>query len=189
MPVFVYFKPIQDAYVSEFYPDQNFGQVPYLFCNRYQGSYDEYQSLVQFDLCSLGCNGVPVNSTVDPNFLYLNIYRNEIPSSTRLYAYRIKQWWDENTVTWNTRPLVDYSYPVGYVDIPSGYFGPVQMTLDPAIVMKWYNGYYQNYGLLLKCEVPENSLIGFFAREYNDADFWPTLAVCYTQHCCEDNVT
>lgn len=184
MPTFVYYTPLQDAYIAEYYPDTNFGNIPYLYTNNYQGTYDEYRSLVQFDLCN-ECNPIPPNSVLDPNFLYLHIYRNEIPDSTTLYAYRIKQAWNEHTVTWNNLPLFD-PIPVGQVDIAAGFFGQVQMPLDPAVVQSWYNGYYQNYGLLLKCNETANSLIGFYSREFFDPDLWPRLVVCYYQNCCEN---
>ncbi len=184
MPTFIYFAPEKDAYISQYYANNNFGEVPYLYTNRYKSAVDEYQSLIQFDFCSLGCNQVPPNSELDPNQLFLYIYRNEIPCSTRLYAYRVIQYWNELNVTWNTKPLVDYSSPVGYVDIAAGYFGEVKMDLDPDVIQRWYNGYYQNNGLLLKCDAPSNSLIGFYSREFNNPDLWPKLWVCYNQNCC-----
>lgn len=184
MPTWIYFTPEKDAYIAQYYPDINFGDVPYLYTNRYQGCNDEYQSLIKFDLCSLGCNQIPSNSEINPTRLYLKIYRNEIPHTTRLYAYRIMQYWDENTVTWNNKPMVDYSQAVGHVDIDAGYFGWVNMELNYNIVQKWYNGYYRNYGLLLKCEEPCDSLIGFYSREFYNPDYWPMLGICYYQNCC-----
>ncbi|MDD2619544.1 MAG: DNRLRE domain-containing protein [Syntrophomonadaceae bacterium] len=184
MPTFIYFTPEKDAYISEYYANSNFGDVPYLYTNNYKSAVDEYQSLVKFDLCSLSCNQVPPNSDLDPNQLFLHIYRNEIPSCTRLYAYRVVSYWDELKVTWNTKPLVDYNSPVGYVDIPSGYFGQVTMDLDPFVIQSWYNGYYKNNGLLLKCDEPCNSLIGFYSREFINPDLWPKLWVCYDLNCC-----
>lgn len=184
MPTWIYFTPEKDAYVSEYYAATNFGDVPYLYVNRFQGPNDDYQSLLKFDLCSLACNQVPPNSEINPTKLYLKIYRNEVPVLTRVFAYRIKQPWDEAGVTWNTRPMVDYSMPVGYIDIAAGASGTVEMDLNPTIVMGWYNGYYMNHGLLLKCDEPANSLIGFYSREFTDPDYWPKLGICYAQNCC-----
>jgi len=187
LPTWIYFTPAKDAYIAEYYPNMNFGNVPYLYTNNYQSTNDEYQSLIKFDLCSLTCNQIPPNSEINPVRLYLKIYRNEIPCTTRLYAYRIIQPWSETEVTWNNRPMIDNSAPVGYVDIDAGFFGWVEIELDYNVVMSWYNGYYQNYGLLLKCDVPENSLIGFYSREFSNPDYWPKLGVCYYQNCCVAN--
>jgi len=188
LPTFIYFASQKDAYISQYFANSNFGDVPYLYTNKYQSAGDEYESLLQFDFCSVPCNQVPPNSELNPNQLYLHIYRNEIPSCTRLYAYRIIQYWDESNVTWNTKPLVDYSSPVGYVDIAAGYFGQIIMDLDYTVVMGWYNGFYENNGLLLKCDEPNNSLIGFYSREFSNPDFRPKLSVCYYQNCCVNSV-
>jgi len=45
--------PFQDAYIAEYFPDQNFGSSDALFISRFQGAGDIYRSLIQFDLCNL----------------------------------------------------------------------------------------------------------------------------------------
>ncbi|MBO8159586.1 DNRLRE domain-containing protein [Thermosyntropha sp.] len=180
------FTPCQDAYIAQYYPNTNFGCIPYLYTNLYKSSSDEYQSLIQFNLCSLDCNQIPPNSHITCAKLCLKIYRNEVPNKTRLYAYRIKQAWDEFSVTWDHKPAVDYSNPVGYVDVCSGYFGWVEMEIDYSLVQSWYNGCCPNYGLLLKCDEPCNSLIGFYSREFSDPDYWPRLMIYYYVNCCHN---
>lgn len=183
MVTWIFLPPEQDAYISQFYADKNFGCIPFLYTNLFQCPCDEYQSLVQFNFCGVPCNQIPPDSTIKSACLILRIYRNEIPDCTRLFAYRILEPWDECKVTWNTRPLYDPT-PVGSVDIKCKDFGTVKMTLDEDVIKKWYNGYYENNGLLLLCKEPLNSLIGFYSREYNNSDYWPRLAVSYRQNCC-----
>lgn len=180
------FSPCQDAYIAEYYPHTNFGCVPYLYTNLYKGPHDEYQSLIRFNLCSLSCNQIPPNSKITCARLCLKIYRNEVPRCTRLYAYRIKQDWEECTVNWHNKPAVDYSNPVGYVDVNAGEFGWIEIPLDCNLVQGWYNGCIQNYGLLLKCQEPCNSLIGFYSKEFSDPDYWPRLKINYYVNCCHN---
>lgn len=179
------FGPWKDAYVAEYYPDTNFGLVPYLYTNLYKGPNDEYQTLIYFNLCGhLGCNEIPPNSEITHAKLCLKIYRNEVPRTTRLYAYRIKGDWEETEVTWANKPVVDYSNPVGYVDVSPGQFGWVEMDIDRNLAQGWYNWCIQNYGLLLKCDEPCNSLIGFYSKEFFDPDYWPQLKIYYYVNCC-----
>lgn len=186
MFTWIFLPPEQDAYISQFYDKKNFGCVPYLYANLYQCSCDEYQSLVQFNFCGVPCNQIPPDSMIKEARLILTIYRNEIPETTRLFAYRVLERWDECKVTWDTRPLFDPD-PVGYVDIDCNDTGTVTMELDESVIKKWYNGFYENNGLLLLCEEPVNSLIGFYSREFENSDFWPRLAVSYRQNCCPDD--
>jgi hypothetical protein len=64
--------PIEDAYISQFYANSNFGAVPFLYTNRYKGPGDEYQSLLKFDDDFFCHPGRRVHAQ-----LRLKIYRNE----------------------------------------------------------------------------------------------------------------
>ena len=39
MPTFIYFTPEKDAYISEYYANSNFGDVPYLYTNNVSVKY------------------------------------------------------------------------------------------------------------------------------------------------------
>jgi riboflavin synthase len=41
-------------------------------------------------------------------------------------------------------------------------------------------------GLLLKCDEPFDSLLGFYSREFEDSTYWPRLCVSYGVKCCVD---
>ncbi len=151
--------PKEDAYISQYYPNSNFGQVPYLYTNRYRGSGDDYQSLLRF-----------FGGFNDKSKLRLKVYRNEVPSSAKLSVYRITDNWNESSVTWNNRPAIA-AIPLGSRIVHAGYFGWVEIDI-PKIADN-----LANYGILLKCEESVNSLLGFFGHRYNNSDYWPQLIV------------
>lgn len=153
--------PIEDAYISQFYANSNFGLVPFLYTNRYKGPGDEYQSLLKFH-DDVSCPpGHRRNSK-----LRLKIYRNEAPCAITLLVFKVLEPWSEMTVTWNTRPRVD-STPIGSALVHPGFFGWVEINL--------HQHFDHHHGLLVKCDEPFDSLLGFFSREYHDSDFWPQL--------------
>ncbi len=180
----IFFAPVQDAYVAEWFPNQNFGAVPYLYISQYKQPGDIYRSLIQFDLCSLGCNFIPPNSCITEAKLLLPVYRNEICDYIDVNVYRVLQPWCENDVTWNTQPLVD-STSDGTEAVPSGFFGTVEICITD-LVRGWYNGSIINNGLLLRGDETANNLLGFFSKEYPDTSLWPLLEVCYFEHCCRE---
>lgn len=177
----VYFPPVMDAYVAEYYPDTNFGPVPYLYSNRYQGEGDIYRTYIEFSLC-YGCNYIPPNSCIECAYLYLPIYRNEFPCNRELYAHRVLESWDEYSITWNNQPLYD-PVPATQTTIAPGFLGTVCLNVTD-VVVGWYMGYYANFGLLLRCDECIDSLIGFYSREFPNSDYWPRLVVYYTENCC-----
>ncbi|QGU00275.1 hypothetical protein SYNTR_1681 [Candidatus Syntrophocurvum alkaliphilum] len=178
----IYFHPIQDVYIAEFFPNQNFIQSEFLYANRFQGEGDIYRSLVQFDLCSLVCNYIPPCSSIKGAWLELPIHRNEVPETDNVfYVLRVKQDWNENTVTWATQPTFDPT-PVGAITVEAGFFGTLYIDLTD-LVRGWYEGYFVNQGILLTCNEDFDSLLGFFSTRYPDSDLWPRLAVEYEKEC------
>lgn len=166
--------PKEDAYISQYYANSNFGAEPYLYTNRYQGPGDEYQSLLKFNGEFQFRDFNHHHNFCHPvrrfrSKLRLRIYRNEIPSTATLLVYKVIGDWSELNVTWNNRPAIDPT-PIGSKVIHAGYFGWVEIDLD-------YVDYTWDQGLLLKCDEPFNSLIGFYSREYSDSSYWPQLQV------------
>ncbi|NLB89190.1 MAG: DNRLRE domain-containing protein [Syntrophomonadaceae bacterium] len=176
------FLPVKDAYVAEFYPDENFGCSPYLFTNRFQGCGDIYRTYIKFDLCSLLCNQIPPNSTIKHASLWFPLFRNEVPESNNtLYVYRVIQDWDEHLITWNNQPITALIADGSTVVTPSDDFIYIDIT---HLVNWWYNGLYPNFGLQLRCDEDFDSLLGFFSKEYPNSDYWPRLTVWYHENCC-----
>ncbi|MDI9480949.1 MAG: DNRLRE domain-containing protein [Syntrophomonadaceae bacterium] len=184
------FFPIKEAYIAEFYPDKNFGLVPFLYVSQYDcpttpcpcPCRDDYRSLLQFDLCSLGCNFIPPNSDICFAFLVLSIYRNEVPCDIEVCAHRILQPWKEFGVTWNNQPLFDSAF-LDCTTVSPGQFGEIYFDIC-ALVKEWYSGCAANNGILLIGNEEINSLVGFYSSEYPDSRLWPRLVVGYRQDDC-----
>jgi hypothetical protein len=157
--------PIEDTYISQFYANTNFGGVPYLYTNRYQGPLDEYQSLIKFDLGKH--DHFRHTRHKFRSQLRLKIYRNELPVPITLFVYKVIGQWSELNVTWNNRPATAPE-PIGSAIVHPGFFGWVEINLDH---------FSDHEGLLLKCHENFDSLLGFFAREYVNPDFWPQLKI------------
>lgn len=179
----IYFPAIQDAYVSEFYRDTNFGSSPALFIGQFNGCGDDYRSLLQFDLCSNRCNQIPPDSTIDCAFLRLYIYRNEIPcGSITATIYRLLERFNQNTVTWNNQPL-RYGIPSGSTTISANTLGFIKIDITD-LVRDWYEGAIEPYGIIIEGDETQNSLVGFRSLDFFDSTFWPRLIVNYHQNCC-----
>ncbi len=179
------FTPDKDAYISEYYPNQNFGERYYLFSNQFRGCNDEYRSLVKFDLCQNDCLMIPPNSFIVNACLRLWVYRNEVPAcqTTDLCAYPVVQNWEELGVTWNKQPNFDggCSYCTCVSPGCVNYWLEIDLT---DLVQDWYQGHVVNDGILLKCDEPFDSVLGFYSREYEDSTYWPRLCVTYGVKCC-----
>lgn len=176
------FYPVQDAYIAEWYPDVNFGAIPFLYISRYRQCGDIYRSLIQFNLCGLGCNFIPPNSCITEAKLLLPVYRNEICGRINVKVFRVLQYWAEYLVTWDTQPLAS-KYPDGSESVRGGFFGTVEICITD-LVRGWYNGTIVNNGLLLTGNEAANDLLGFYSKEYPNTSLWPKLEVCYFEHCC-----
>lgn len=220
--------PTEDAYISEFYANRNFGGEKFLYVNRYQGPNDEYQSLLKFanfhrhfpefdrfphfdpgcdfrppyhddccdfgpphhdDCCDFGpphhddcCDFGPPhhsdcygfghgrhhNHRLVPVRLRLKIYRNELPRPITLFVFKVTGAWSENTVTWNNRPPISGS-PIGSVVVNPGNFNWIDINLSDCD----FDGF--EFSVLLKCEEPFDSLLGFYSKEFPNRGFWPEL--------------
>lgn len=177
------FTPIQDAYIAEYYPTQNFGTVPYLYISRYKQAGDIYRTLIEFDLCSLRCNFIPPDSCIKCAYLELPVYRNEIPSGCiDVNVYRVLQAWNELNVTWNTQPFAA-SIPDGTESVPANFFGTVKIEITD-LVSGWYDGSIVNNGILIRGDECANRLLGFFSKEFYNSSLWPRLVVHYEEECC-----
>lgn len=103
VPTILY--PTHDAFISMQDPNSNYGSGSALSVrNRYGGGgtdYWERNTLVKFDLSS-----IPHGSTITSATLHLYYYHCIFSNCNgrNLNCRRITSSWDEDTVTWNTRP-------------------------------------------------------------------------------------
>lgn len=172
------FTPNKDAYISKYYPNQNFGTDDFLFISRFESDEDVYRSLLQFNLNSLS-NFIPPSSTIMSGELELNVFRNESPiEGTSVKVFRLLGDFQENNITWNNQPLFSETEDGSKTIFPEtlGSF-----TIDITNLAKgWYDGSIPNNGLILLGDETQNSLLAFRSKEYNDSSKWPKLKYIYT---------
>lgn len=165
--------PTKDAYISEFYSNQNFGGVPYLYISQYVMRNDDYRSLLQFSLRS-----IPSGRRIVSARLLLTIYRNEIPEGTRIHVSlrRIVRPWSESGVTWNNQPLSRFvsAFSVSSARSP----GSVIRLNVTSLVRRWYNRSIANNGIMLRGNESRDSLLGFYSSESTSP---PRLIVTYVR--------
>lgn len=179
MPVTT-FTAIQDVYISSAYPDQNFAnrtQGDVLFAGTFTGANDIYRSLLQFDILNPS-NGIPPNSTIEFASLLLFMYRNDNPGNARVEAFRLTDFFDQNTVAFNNRP------PTGLIQgtvIPPAAPAFVNINIS-LLVERWYDGSVPNNGIELRgLENDNNNIVGFRSTRFPDSAFWPALQVTWSK--------
>ncbi|WP_026896099.1 DNRLRE domain-containing protein [Clostridiisalibacter paucivorans] len=172
------FTPNKDAYISSYYPNQNFGTDDFLFISRFESDEDVYRSLLQFNLNNLS-NFIPPASTIMSGELELNVFRNESPiEGTSVKVFRLLGDFQENNITWNNQPLFSETEDGSKTIFPET-FG--SFTIDITNLAKgWYDGSIPNNGLILLGDETQNSLLAFRSKEYSDSSKWPKLKYIYT---------
>lgn len=173
--------PTHNAYISEWYPDQNFGSSIALFTGRYIQPRDGYRSLLKFDLSSL-----PATSTINSAHLDLYMFRNETsPTGEYIAVLRLLNNWSQSTLTWNTQPPFNPSplspiWESGKYINSSTPLGPVSIDVTD-LVTGWYDGSVVNNGLVLVGDESVNSLVGFFSCNHYYSTMWPRLRIDFTE--------
>ena len=147
----IFFEPLGDTYVAQFYGNMNFGDSPALYAGRFQGPGDIYRTLLLFDLSSprLSSDLIPPGVTINEAFLRLTIFRNLIPAGTNIFlnAYQVLSPWTENAVTWDTQPNFNPLTPVYSAPVSSG-LGTIEFNLT-SLARGWFDGSAVNVGVLI----------------------------------------
>lgn len=179
MPV-SYFTPVKNVYIASAYPDENFsdrvlGNV--LFAGTFTGANDIYRSLLQFKLDE-PYHGIPPNSTIESALLTLNMYRNDNIGTASVEVFRLGDFFDEKTVTFNNAPPVVIGGPVVIPGFAQGNIN-INMTLT---VEGWYDGSIPNTGIELRgLENANNNILGFRSTRFPNIGFWPSLQVSWSK--------
>lgn len=120
------FYPTDDASIKETAPYTNFGSDYLVVRNKYGGygspGYED-DLLIKFNISELSPGIIIRSATLN---LFYNQWRENNPAGRTLTLYRITSDWDENTVTWNTRP--SYASEVTFSAVVPG---------SPGVWMEW----------------------------------------------------
>lgn len=167
--------PFQDAYISEWYANNNFGSEIALFVSQFLKPGDDYRSLLQFSL-----DKIPSNSTIEEATLELTAFRNEISGPPiNVTAHRLLGKWSQYSVTWNNQPKIKET-PDGVVTIFPGPPNDKVYIDITDLVQGWFDGTIANNGLLLKGNEKSNDLMAFRSTNFEDSDTWPILHVRFS---------
>ena len=123
----------------------------------------------------------------------LSICKRNVYSTTdaiRVNAYRVKTGWDKNSLTYNNQPSC-YSDILDYMQFPAdnkvqsdyhdNYGYPEFKTIEITdLVRGWYDGVYENYGIMLDTEATNTHKVWFFSIQYTTyTETRPVLTVHY----------
>lgn len=165
--------PTQDAYITQFYPNLNFGGSDSLFAGLFQGINDGYRSLLKFDV-----SAIPSESTINSARLRLYIYRNDVPALSKpIKIYRTLSSFNENTVTYNNQPPISVT-PDATTNITNELNTFIEWDITN-LVNGWVNNSIANNGIMVVGLESTLSLVGFRSKEYVNAMQRPELVVDY----------
>lgn len=161
---------VQDGWVSEDYPNNNYDVSGFLICGKeFTGEYEHIY--LEFDL-----SAIPLCATINSATMSITHQAGTYPITFR--TVRVTSAWDESTLTWNNRPSDNSPLTIASWTIN----GPPTTVSNPFTgeVKEWIENGFPNYGTLLKT--------ASFVTNGNYASFWSengptpaTLSVTYTQ--------
>jgi len=152
-----------------------------------------YRSLIEFDMAQLIPQQASQIVQARVRVSFNGALNNHSDAAYNISCHRVTAAWVEAQVTWNSRQTGtpwgtaggDFASPaevtISSPDNPSGwstdYFDITQLLKD------WLNGAYQNYGVILKCEV--ESGLNWAVYESDDStqaeQYKPALVVDYEE--------
>jgi len=176
------FYPADDTFVYQESSDSNYGSYSYMRIRNNNGIWwdddNQMDVLIKFDI-----SNIPSNLEIDSATLYLYYYdydyNNPYPDSN-LKLYKTTAYWNEDTVTWNSRPI--NSIYTANLNAPNAYgWISWEVTND---VKDFIDGTYQNYGWKIiddydwdDVDIP---LMNVYTKEYASSDYHPYLEVEYS---------
>jgi hypothetical protein len=164
------FEPTDDATIDELYINQNSGSSDTISIRRYSGL--ELDGLMKFNLSTL-----PTNMTIQYASLQMYYYHDliENPGGHQLNAYRIMSDWNEETVTWNTRPSYNPTLSTSII-MPSTINTWIFWNLTGDAQLFYY-GHAPNYGWRMMDSSWAYAGSCFYSKEYKD--YHPLLTIGY----------
>lgn len=175
---FVQVPPTDNVYVSQFFPNKNFGKLTTLLTGKYLQSNDAYRSLLKFDLSNI----ISSENIILCAALNLFIYRKD-KSSAQLSPQTVNVYtntsnFSQNTVTWNNAPELNPThYSINIEDKDINNFISIDIT---SIVISWFHNIISNNGItLVGIDNIVDSIIGYRSTEWSSSDQRPFLNIEY----------
>ncbi|MCP4231252.1 MAG: DNRLRE domain-containing protein [bacterium] len=170
---FIYIYTTDNSYVSEYEPDDNFGNETASGIGR---DYGEIRGMLLYDLSPY--SGV----TVLDAYLRLYVYSFGSDPPSDPWVARFSGSWDESTITWNNQPgWDDKQYTASNPPLDDYWY--INIT---DWVIEWIDDSHENYGVLLGSdETEDHDWAAFRTKEYYNENRRPILVLEYTQSSIE----
>jgi len=176
-PISVCLEPAADAMISESDPNGTYGDQSYLSVGYSDQEFLLRQrSLVKFDLAGLG---LPADATIVSARFEAYVFGAGGGENAPLDLYNVYGDWQENTVTWNNRPLAAALQAQTAVGLATDRYVGWEGNGFTDLANAWYRQALPNYGLmlLLQSEAGAYTRRTFCSRE---TPLGPRLTIRYT---------
>lgn len=164
----------KDCYICDCSPGVNSpnGGITLLYQGQFQSCYDRL--LIQWDLSAL-----PANATIlkaEMKLYCYNLYGSK--AAGKMTYYRITSFWNEDSVTFSTRPDTSHDITVIVNQWPmGGNWHSVDIT---PFVRGWHEGRFPNYGIYGHCIQTNGTCVaGFHSSDHPTASQRPRLIIIY----------
>ena len=163
--------PSDDTFIDAFNPTTANGGANILIIRTpYSGL--ELSALTKFDLGFIPAGTTVKNATLSIYYYYYNPTHGN-PVGRQLEVYRVTEDWDEDTVTYNTRP--NYNTTAVASTAAPGSYGWVDFDVTSS-VSSFVNGTYSNFGWkIMDAETTGSHMIYFRSQNYGSLETKLTL--------------
>lgn len=175
---FVQVSPTDDAYISQFFPNKNFGKLTTLLTGKYIQFNDAYRSLLKFNLTDV----IPPGNVILGATLELFVYRKD-KTDAQLSQQTVKVYANssnflQSTVTWNNAPELNPThYSINVTDGNVNNFISIDIT---STVISWFYNIIPNNGItLIGVDTIVDTIIGYRSTEWTISAQRPFLNIQY----------
>ncbi|MDZ7319120.1 MAG: DNRLRE domain-containing protein [candidate division KSB1 bacterium] len=164
----------KDSYICDCSPNTNSpnGGTTLLYQGQFKACYDRL--LIEWDLSALPANATIVKAEMK---LYCyNLYGSK--AAGKMTYYRITSFWNEDSVTYNSRPDTCHDVTVTANCWPTG--GNWHSVDITPFVQGWHDGKFPNYGIYGHCIQTNGTCVaGFHSSDHPTASQRPRLIIIF----------
>lgn len=165
------FNPTFTNFICASSSNTAYSNVQMVYVGNYSGINDIYRGIIKFDI-----SRIPIDYTINSAKLLFYLSRNDYPKLSKIISfYRITQNYNPLSVNFANRPAIAEA-PEAKTVITDQIGAVIAVDLT-SIVVDWYSGTHQNYGLMIKGLETSASIIGFTGIGYPDSRFWSLLTI------------
>lgn len=186
-----------DTFIRNLYPTTNYSTETYFNIGESSAATGDYnKALIKIDFSGIPANQLITSATL--KMTPIGDYNTNTSFAYFMYAYRVLRNTVHAEATWNEYASgsnwiiagarsdeLDYDgdIEIGHEIQPNAPTlnapGSFQMTLDAAEIQKFYDGTYNNYGLLLVVPSGSNNMIRYASTNHGTASYRPVVTVTY----------